>query len=84
MAWHVYIIECKDGKFYTGITKDLKRRLREHDSGNGCKYTSCRAPVKLVHSEKALNRSRALKREAQIKQLSREAKLKLIKRVDVD
>ncbi|MDD5291983.1 MAG: GIY-YIG nuclease family protein [Candidatus Omnitrophica bacterium] len=78
MPWRVYIIECNDGKLYTGITNNLKRRIKEHNSGNGCRFTKYRAPVKLVRSEKALNRSRALKREAQIKRLTRKDKDKLI------
>ena len=78
MAWYVYIIECKDFVLYTGITKDLKRRLKEHNSGNGCRFTRYRAPVKLVHSEKVKNRPEALIREAQIKRFPRLKKLKLI------
>jgi putative endonuclease len=65
--------------FYTGITKDLKRRVIEHNSGNGCKFTKYRAPVKLMHSEEAANRSLALKREAAIKHLPRKNKLALIR-----
>ena len=81
MAWYVYIIECKDFLLYTGITKDLKRRLKEHNRGNGCRFTRYRAPVKLVHSEKVKNRSEALIREAQIKRFPRLKKLKLIGQV---
>lgn len=65
--------------FYTGITKDLKRRVKEHSSGKGCKFTKYRAPVKLMHSEKADSMSLALKREAAIKSLPRKQKLRLIK-----
>ena len=78
MPWHVYIIECKDGKLYTGITNNLRRRIKEHNSGNGCRFARCRFPVKLLYREKCLNRSDSLKREAGIKQLTRRAKLKLI------
>ena len=77
MAWHVYIIECKDSLLYTGITKDLERRVKEHNSGNGCRFTKYRAPVKLVYSEKAKNRPQALIREAEIKRFRRQKKLKL-------
>lgn len=77
--WHVYIIRCKDSKLYTGITKDLKRRIREHNSGNGCRFTKYRIPVKLLYSEDCLSRPAALKREAQIKRLKRPQKLALIK-----
>jgi putative endonuclease len=79
MSWHVYIIKCKDNLLYTGITKDLERRVKEHSNGRGCKFTKYRAPVKLMHSEKAENRSQALIREAEIKGFSRSRKLKLFK-----
>jgi len=77
MLWYVYIVACKDSKLYTGITKDLKRRLIEHNQGKGCKFTSGRFPVKLKHSEKLTTLSAALKREAAIKRLSRRKKLEL-------
>ena len=79
MPWQIYIIECKDGKLYTGITKSLKRRVKEHNSGNGCRFTKYRFPVKLMYHEKVLSRSLALKREAKIKLLKRPQKLKFIK-----
>ncbi|MBU1727316.1 MAG: GIY-YIG nuclease family protein [Candidatus Omnitrophica bacterium] len=78
MLWHVYIIECSDGKLYTGITSDLKRRIKEHNSGNGCRFTRCRTPVTLVYKEDLPTRSEALKREARIKHLARTKKCKLI------
>lgn len=65
---------------YTGITKDLNRRVKQHSSGNGCRFTKYRAPVKLVYSEKAVSRSEALKREAAIKRLKREDKIALFKK----
>lgn len=77
MAWHVYVIKCKDDTLYTGITNDLERRIKAHNSGNGCRFTKYRAPVELVHSEKVRSKSLALKREAQIKSLSRADKLEL-------
>jgi putative endonuclease len=77
--WQVYILKCKDGTFYTGITTDLKRRMAEHNSSVlGAKYTSGRRPVKLVYAKKFKNRSKAAKNEAWIKNLTRENKLKLI------
>ncbi len=79
--WHAYIIKCKDGLLYTGITNNLDRRVKAHNSGNGCKFTKYRVPVKLVYSEICLTRSAALKREAGIKNLARDAKLKLIKSI---
>ncbi|MCU0652145.1 MAG: GIY-YIG nuclease family protein [Candidatus Omnitrophica bacterium] len=84
MPWHLYIIECKDSKLYTGITNNLKRRIRDHNSGNGCRYTSIRAPVKLVHSEELPTKSEALKRELRVKHLSRAEKLILIKNKSID
>ena len=80
MAWYIYIIECFDSLLYTGITKDLKRRLKQHNSGNGGKFTKYRAPVKLAYNEKVRSRSIALKREAAIKRLPRKKKLELIGR----
>lgn len=80
MAWYIYIIKCKDNLLYTGITRDLERRIKEHRSGNGCKFTRCRIPVKLVYTEKVLSRSKALKREAEIKDLPRNKKIALFKR----
>jgi len=75
--YFVYILECKDGTVYTGITTDLKRRLAEHDSGQGGHYTRARGVKRLIYSEKQANRSSASKREIEIKKLSREKKLAL-------
>jgi putative endonuclease len=79
MSWYVYIIECKDGKLYTGIANNLERRIRDHNSGNGCRFTKYRCPVTLQYSRKVATRSAALKEEAQIKRLERPKKLALIK-----
>ncbi len=78
--YYLYILECADKTLYTGITVDLKRRLKEHNTSKlGAKYTHARRPVKLVYSKKFRNRSTASKAEAKIKMLSREDKLLLIK-----
>jgi len=79
-AWQVYIVRCADGSLYTGIARDLDRRIAEHnsDKGQGASYTRSRRPVRLVYREPAENRSAASKREYQIKQLSRAEKLALI------
>ena len=78
--YYVYLLECKDGTLYTGITTDLKRRVIEHNSGKlGAKYTSSRRPVKMVYSKKFKDRSVASKEEARIKKLKRSKKLELIK-----
>lgn len=78
MIWTIYILQCGDGTFYTGITNDLKKRLAAHDKGAGAKYTRGRGPVKLVHSEWRKSKSMALKREIEIKKMNRIEKLKLI------
>jgi putative endonuclease len=77
-GWFVYIIECSDNSLYTGITSDLKRRLKEHLSGRGCRYTKVFGASKLVYNESCLNRSVALKRESQIKSWPRKRKIELI------
>ncbi len=77
--WHVYILQCRDNTLYTGITNNLNRRVQDHNSGNGCRYTKYRHPVKLVYSEECFTRSGALTREAHIKSLTREKKIELCK-----
>ena len=76
--WYVYIIKCKDGKLYTGITNDLENRIKQHSRGHGCRFTKYRLPVKLLHSEELYTKGEALSREAQIKTLTRDKKLRLI------
>ncbi len=75
---YVYIVQCKDESLYTGYTNDLKKRIQVHNSGKGAKYTRSRRPVHLVYWEECPDRSSALSREAEIKKLSREEKLKLV------
>lgn len=75
----IYIVTCSDGTLYTGYTTDLQRRINEHNAGTGAKYTRGRTPVELVYSEEYQDRSTAQQREAEIKQLSREQKERLIK-----
>ena len=79
MAWSGYLLRCGDGSLYTGSTTDVARRLREHQSGLGAKYTRARPPVTLTYTEEAPDRSAAQRREAAIKKLPRERKLALIK-----
>lgn len=74
----VYVIECADGSFYTGYTTDVERRVREHDCGEGAKYTRGRTPVELVHSERFDSKSAAMSREYEVKQLSRAEKERLV------
>lgn len=81
--WFVYILECADNSLYTGSTNNLEKRLAKHNSGKGAKYTRAHLPVKIVYSEKLANRSEANIREAAIKKLSRQEKLKLIKNLEL-
>jgi putative endonuclease len=77
--WFVYIVCCKDQTLYTGITRDLKRRISEHNSDKGgAKYTRARQPIQLVYAESVQSRSEASKREFQLKKLSRTEKQALI------
>jgi len=76
--YHVYIVKCSDNTYYTGIAKDIQKRLNEHNHSNkGAKYTKARRPVELVYKESCEDRSSASKREYAIKKLSREEKLKM-------
>ena len=78
MGHHVYVLECADGTYYTGYTTDVERRVREHDAGEGAKYTRGRTPVELRHVERFESRSAAMAREHEITSLSRAAKERLI------
>jgi len=80
MNWFIYIVRCKDKSFYTGITNNLERRMNQHNTSKslGSRYARTRRPVKLVFSELTTSRSKALKREAEIKKLSRKEKFDLI------
>ncbi|MGB1139258.1 MAG: GIY-YIG nuclease family protein [Halioglobus sp.] len=81
-AWHVYILQCADATLYTGVARDLQRRLAQHngEQAGGPKYTRGRRPVTLLWSDEAPDRGTALKREAAIKKLSRADKLRLVSR----
>lgn len=76
-SWKLYMLRCGDGSLYTGITTDVERRLEEHRTGKGAKYTRGRGPLNLVYQEECADKSTALKRELEIKALTREEKLKL-------
>ena len=78
-TWKLYILRCADGTLYTGITTDVEKRLEAHRTGKGAKYTRGRAPLELVYREECGDHSTALKREIEIKKLTREEKEKLIK-----
>jgi putative endonuclease len=77
-VYFVYILLCKDGTLYTGITTDVARRFSEHVKGTASHYTAARGAKRIVYKEKVKDRSSALKREAQIKKLSRKEKLALL------
>ena len=78
--YFVYILQCVDDTLYTGITTDLDRRIKEHNSSKlGAKYTKVRRPVKLVFSKEFIDRSEASKEESRIKKLSRQQKIDLLK-----
>jgi putative endonuclease len=77
--FYVYIVECSDGSLYTGIARDVAKRVKEHNEAKtGARYTKSRRPVRLRYSEGKRDRSAALVREAALKKLSREEKLALI------
>jgi putative endonuclease len=75
----VYILECADKSLYTGITSDLKKRLKRHKEGTASRYTRAKRAVRIMYSEEHPSRSAALKREAEIKKWKRQDKLDLIK-----
>jgi len=77
-SWFVYILRCGDGSLYTGVTTDIDRRVAAHQRGTASKYTRARRPVRLACLEPVGGRAEALKREAAIKRLTRQAKLELI------
>jgi len=77
--WYVYMVVCSDQTIYTGIARDVKKRITEHNNGaNGAKYTRSRRPVSLAYLEELPSRSSASSRECQLKKLSRQQKLQLI------
>lgn len=73
-----YILKCSDGSLYTGWTNDLECRVKAHNAGKGAKYTKSRRPVELVYFEAFSTKQEAMRREWEIKQLSRVEKCKLI------
>ena len=78
MYW-LYILQCGDGTLYTGVTTDVDRRLAAHQGGKGAKYTKGRGPLRVVYREPCGDKSQALRRERQVKALTRAQKLELIK-----
>jgi putative endonuclease len=77
-CWTVYLLRCSDESLYCGITKDLDRRVQEHNDGIGCRYTRPRRPVRLVWSADTLTKSEAYKEEYRIKRMSKATKEALV------
>lgn len=77
--WYVYIIECKNGHFYTGVTNDIDRRMKAHSEGTGAKYTRAFGFKKLLYKKACRTKSSVCKQEAAIKKLSRMKKVELMK-----
>lgn len=76
--WYVYILRCADSTLYTGITNHLERRLKAHNAGTASKYTRTRRPVTMEYNEMVESKGDALRRELQIKAMSRQQKELLI------
>lgn len=76
--WLVYVLRCRDGSLYTGITNDLAKRFAAHAAGRASKYTRSRLPVRMAYQERQATKSLALKREAAIKRMPRREKLSLV------
>lgn len=75
---YTYILKCKDGSLYTGWTKDLEKRICDHNAGKGAKYTRARRPVELAYFEAFQTKEEAMKREYAIKQMPRRKKMELL------
>jgi putative endonuclease len=76
--WFLYILECGDGSLYTGITNNLTRRVAQHESGGGAKYTRGRGPFRIAYREECADRAHATKREMEIKAMPRTEKMRLL------
>ena len=76
--WYLYIVQCRDGKLYTGISNDVQRRVADHNKGKGCRFTKYRYPVVLLYREFCGTNSCAQRREQAVKKLTRQQKLELI------
>lgn len=75
--WFVYILLCKDGSLYTGISNNLAKRLTDHKNGKGGRYTRSHKAVRIVYSESLTGQSDALKKEMYIKGMPREKKIRI-------
>ena len=81
---YTYILECKDGTYYTGWTNNLETRLKDHNEGRGAKYTKARLPVSLIYHEEFQTKEEAMRREYAIKHMTRSEKESLIKAPSVE
>lgn len=81
---YTYILECKDGTYYTGWTNNLEKRLKDHNEGRGAKYTKARLPVSLIYYEEFQTKEEAMRREYAIKHMTRSEKESLIKAPSVE
>jgi putative endonuclease len=79
LSFYVYILLCCDGSFYTGYTRDLDARTKQHENGKGARYTRAHKPQKIAYVEMFDTRTQAMKREREIKKLSHQQKLDLAK-----
>lgn len=75
---YTYILKCRDGSLYTGWTNDLNKRVKDHNTGKGAKYTKARGPVELIYYEAFQTKEEAMRREYAIKQLTAAAKRRLV------
>ena len=80
---YTYMLQCKDGTYYIGYTTDLKKRVKAHNEGKGAKYTKGRGPVELIYYEEYEEKSQAMRREWEMKRLSRSQKEELCKSENV-
>jgi len=78
--WFAYLLRCRDGTLYAGVTTNLRRRLAEHRAGQGSRYVRSRGADKIVYHERCVSRAAALRRERQLKGWSRQKKLDLMER----
>ncbi len=83
MSWYLYMLECSDKTFYTGVTTSLADRISKHNNGKASKYTASRLPATLVYSEEYSTRSQAQQAEAAIKRMSRAEKKYMIRRLRI-
>lgn len=81
---YTYIVECSDGSLYTGWTNCIEKRLKDHNSGKGARFTRGRGPVKLRYLEISNTKSEAMKREAAIKKLNHAQKIQLIRQGELE